>query len=625
MSSTAELIKERLSIVEIVGSYIKLEGAGANFKTKCPFHNERSPSFFVSPARGSYYCFGCGAKGDIFSFVQEYEKVDFLGALKMLAERAGVELREFKSENQNKLERQYKVIDMATRFFQNNLSYPTNIGPLTYLLERGLSKETIAFWRVGFAYDEWRTLMDHMLCQKIDGIFVNEQDLLDVGVIKKTEAEQPGEQGLKGKDKVYDRFRSRIIFPIFDTSGRVIAFSGRIYGKDEKIAGPKYLNSPDMDLFNKSEALYGFDKAKQSMREWGYAILVEGQMDLLMSHQVGVKNTVATSGTSLTGLHLQKIARMTKNVAFMYDGDNAGFNATRRGERLAIELGFDVKVIILPDCEDPASLIKKDKQQFINALKNSTGVIEYHLETLLKKHNNTHSLLKAIEEDLVPDIALTPSAIRRSELISHVSIKSKIPEKALIEEVEKSFATIKSEHGSIDFKNNYEINSINNKKQNNTINQKTGLEGLRNLKGKVTPGLDITLKRTVALLIYIESRNDISTEQIEFYTSSMNQVLSPYDLEVSETLKLQNAEELLFEAEMLYGADPDHLEKNLQELLIELEERSLKQVLTEYMSEIGLAEKVKDKVKSDEIIQKCQKISLKLSELNTKKQNHFKK
>lgn len=604
MASAAEQIKERLTIVDVVGSYIKLEGGGANFKAKCPFHNEKTPSFYVSPARGSYYCFGCAAKGDIFSFVQEYEKLDFLGALKILAERAGVELTEFKSEHRTREERQFKVMDLATSFFQKNLTPKAK----EYLTSRGLTDESIATWRIGFAHDEWRSLLDYMTRQKVDGKQVSDEDLVDVGLIVK-KAEQ-GE-----REKVYDRFRSRIMFPLFDSSGRVIAFSGRIFGKDEKEFGPKYLNSPDMELFNKSEVLYGFDRAKQGMREFGYAVLVEGQLDLLMSHQVGVKNAVATSGTALTPRHLEKIARMTKNLVFMYDSDKAGFNATRRGERLAIELGFDVKVVSLPTGEDPASLIQKDKQAFVQALKKSTQVIEYHLDMLLKLNQDKHQLLKAIEEHLVPDIALTPSAIRRSELISLVSLKSGIPEKAITEEVDKRIKLNEQD--------------VKDGKEAKTPEYQLNAESASNLKKqgsvRVSRGnnaLDITLRRTLATLFYLESVKGV--DKVTIFNDKLHEILSESDRKAAEYLRENEREELLFEAEMLFGNAPN-LEKHAQDLLFELEERCLKDELAQTMSELSLAEKAKDKVKSDEIIKKCQDISLKLSELNRKRQSHFKR
>lgn len=621
MSAAAQQIKDRLSIVDVVGSYIKLENAGANMKAKCPFHNEKTPSFFISPSRGSYYCFGCGVKGDIFSFVQEFEKIDFLGALKILAERAGIELDQFKSENYQKIDRQYKIIDLACSFFQNKL---TDIHK-EYLLSRGLNSESISTWRIGFAPDEWRQLMDYMLREKIDGRSISEEELIMTGLIKRGDSSSGNQaQGgfenrsnnSRGNAKIYDRFRSRIMFPIFDSSGRVIAFSGRIFGKDENDpqAGAKYLNSPDMDLFNKSDVLYGFDRAKQSMRERGYAVLVEGQMDLLMSHQIGVTNAVATSGTALTPDHLAKIGRMTKNIIFMYDADNAGYGATRRGERLAIEQGFDVKVAILPKGEDPASLIVKDKNLFIKSLKESTHIIAYYLSVLIEKNKDQHSLIKAIEKELVPDIALTPSAIRRAELISQVALKSKVPEKAISEEVEKVINSLGNER----MKENSRAERIL-QEDIKAEGQAGQVETKSNKASSVS--VDIALRRAVALSMYIEGK--VAEEKTDAIWTRIKEMLSEDDLRIAENLKNNEKEELLFEAEMLFG-NSDKANIELEDMLDELEERSLKSELARFMNELQLAEKAKDKVKSDEIINKCQEISLKLSSLHKKRRDSIK-
>src|ERR1035437_5544536 len=261
MSSSVEQIKERLNIEEVVGSYIKLERAGNSLKARCPFHNEKTPSFFVSPDRGSYYCFGCGVKGDIFTFVQEFEGIDFLGALKILADKAGITLENFSSKITDKKERLYQLLEVSTLFLQRNLE--SEEIPLNYLKKRGLHDETIKTWKIGYVRDEWRTISDHL---KSKGFT---DDEIERAGITKTE----------GKS-TYDRFRGRIMFPLFDSAGRVIAYSGRQFESDGTEA--KYLNSPETPLFEKSKVLYGFDRAKLDIRRAGSALFVEGQMDLLM-------------------------------------------------------------------------------------------------------------------------------------------------------------------------------------------------------------------------------------------------------------------------------------------------------------------------------------------------------
>jgi DNA primase len=638
MASTAERIKERLGIVDVISSYIKVESAGANFKARCPFHNEKTPSFFISPSRNNYYCFGCGQKGDIFSFVQEYEKLDFLGALKVLAERAGVQLDEFRSDAYKKSERQYRILDEAASFYERCLDAKDGANGAVaqsarkYLADRGLSEASAKEWRIGFAPDEWRSVSDYLLNHRVDGQTVTLNEMEQVGLIKQNDG------------KSYDRFRSRIMFPLFDSSGRVIGFSGRIFGKDADAEGPnaaaKYLNSPDSQVFNKSEVLYGFDRAKHSIREWGYAILVEGQMDLLMSHQVGVKNAVATSGTALTPLHLEKIGRMTKNLIFMYDADKAGYGATRRGERLAIEQGFDVKVVTLPKGEDPASLIKKDKAAFVQALKNSTHVVEYYLGVLVERYpadqDNGHELIKAIEKEIVPDIALTPSSIKRGELISLVAargLKSKIHEKHISDEVDNMVRKIAID-GREAVLGMTAFSPSNSSSRHSTDSNNGGGKDGGNEKimsgnmyvngegGKAKTPVDVALRRTLALMTYIDSLIEQGKSQYakvkEDAETQFGAFMQGDDAKLVEELRASNHDELLFEGEAFF-AQSEKLDEHLFDLIYELEERSLKKKLSEHMSQLSLAEGGKDRVKSDEIIQKCQEISLRLSELHRKK------
>lgn len=277
MGGDAERVKERLDIAEIVGGYVKLDKAGQSFKGKCPFHNEKTPSFFVSPLRQSYYCFGCGAKGDIFTFVQELEGLSFRQALKSLAERAGVELSDRPEAIKARGEKDelLQALEAATLFFENQLGQ--NDTARKYILSRGITEASIKKWRIGYAPAEWRALYNHLL-----QLGFKKDVLVKAGLVK------PVAEGV-GKEP-YDVFRDRVIFPLSDASGEIIAFSGRALAPD---AVPKYLNSPDTLLFTKSEVLYGLDKAKEKVRKQNYAVLVEGQVDLVLSHQVGVENTVA--------------------------------------------------------------------------------------------------------------------------------------------------------------------------------------------------------------------------------------------------------------------------------------------------------------------------------------------
>jgi DNA primase len=607
MSSAAETIKDRLGIVEVVSSYIKIDKAGGNYKGRCPFHNEKTPSFFVSPARNSYYCFGCAQKGDIFTFVQEFEKVDFVGALKILAEKAGVELQQFKNENKGENDRLRSVLELSTVFYESNLHAPKNAKALSYLKERGLTDKTIQDWRIGFADNEWRRLNDFLLTKGVGQI-----DMEKVGLIKKSEKE-----GARA-DSVYDRFRARIMFPLFDPSSRVIGYSGRIFGVPDS-EGPKYLNSPDTVLFNKSETLYGYHKAKDGIREWRYTILVEGQMDLLMCHQGGFTNTVATSGTSLTNSHLEKLQKLSDNLMLVYDADKAGLKATLRAWTSALALGMDVKVASLPNSEDPASLLLKDKELFKEGIKHAKHIIDYYIDILVKEKLNEIQFKKSVEKEVLPYVAVVDSAIERSNFISKVSVKTGIYESDIREEVDK----IRS---NPDFKSTILKESKHNDPfmSHTSAHLTNGAQTSTTQKSSSQIVDDIVLRRVGALIVWLKNSNTEKVKDKEKDVTAIfekvSHILPEAEFNYFKHNLESSPEELLFEAEVLFDGSKK-IEQDIKELLHELEERTLKHKLSETMMELGLAEKRRDTGRAEELLRICQDISLKLSELNRNKEH----
>ena len=341
MSDTVQQVKDRLSIVDVVSQYVKLDRAGSTLRARCPFHAEKTPSFFVSAERGTFHCFGCGEGGDIFTFVEKIEGLDFKGALKVLADKAGVEIVYEKGgkEKKDERERLFELMEVATIFFMSKLSDDAK----KYLRERGMKDATIKEFRLGFAGASWTEASDFL---KKKGF--SDKEIIEAGV------------GKKGDRGTLDKFRNRIMFPIADSAGRVIGFSGRIFGEKASPEAPKYLNSPETPLFHKSRILYGFDKAKLAMRKLQCAVLVEGQMDLLASHQAGWGNTVAVSGTAFTPEHASLVKRMTDNLVLALDADEAGIKAAGRAARAALQGGLNVKVARLPSGLDPADLILKE-------------------------------------------------------------------------------------------------------------------------------------------------------------------------------------------------------------------------------------------------------------------------
>ena len=414
MADTVQQIKDRLGIVDVVSQYVKLERAGSTLRARCPFHAEKTPSFFVSPERGTYHCFGCGVGGDIFSFVEAVEGLDFKGALKVLAEKAGVELVYERGGKQEKDERGrlFELLETATLFYISQL----NDEAKKYLKERGLSADTAKAFRLGLATDSWSALSDHLKQKKF-----SEKEMLDAGVAKKNE-----------RGGMTDKFRNRIMFPIADSAGRVVGFSGRIFGEKASPEAPKYLNSPETPLFHKSRILYGFDRAKQSLRKLGCAVLVEGQVDLLASHQAGWENTVAVSGTAFTTEHAALIRRMTDNLVLALDADEAGIKAASRAARAALQGGLNVKVARLPSGLDPADLILKEgSEAWKKAIRDSKDVITFLLDVLQEHAKNADAFRRTVEAVVLPFLADVQSPIAREQHLREIAKRLGVSEQAV--------------------------------------------------------------------------------------------------------------------------------------------------------------------------------------------------
>lgn len=431
ISNNVEKIKERLDIADVIGSYIKLEKSGKNHKARCPFHNEKTASFYVSVDRQSFYCFGCQAKGDIFTFVERFEGLDFKGALKQLADRAGVELvfssKESK-EQKDERERLFDVMEAATKFFTKNLARDKNSDKSAskYIENRGINEKSVGEWRIGLAQSEWRSLHDELLARGF-----KKDEMLAAGLIKKTE-----------DGKYYDTFRARVMFPIFDTAGRVIAFSGRILQNDLNLpaqaGAPKYLNSPETELFKKSEVLYGLNFAKSEIRRLDYTILVEGQMDLVMAYQAGTRNAVASSGTALTAQHLERLKKLSNKILIGYDSDEAGRKATRRVGEMALGLGLEVKVTEMPEGEDPASLIHSSCEDWKNVLSKASDLVSFFTkQAVVKSAGGEIKLAKELRDGVLPIVAQVDSEILRSQYVSVIAKMTKIAEAIIWADLKK--------------------------------------------------------------------------------------------------------------------------------------------------------------------------------------------
>ncbi len=417
---TVAEIKNRLSIQDVVAPYVKLTRAGRSLKGLCPFHKEKTSSFTVSVERNSFHCFGCGVGGDAFTFIEKIEGLDFKGALKLLADKAGVEVvyDQGAREDATKLDRLREAMARAVEFYVSRLTPDSEA--LAYAISRGLTKETIKDWQIGVSPDDWRVLLEHLV-QK--GFSVEELKL--AGLIKEADG-KPG--------TYYDRFRNRLMFPIRDSAARTVAFTGRaLSAKDEA----KYLNSPETDLFHKSEILYGIDKAKEAIRTRGFALLVEGQMDLLHAHQAGFTNTVALSGTAFTERHASFLKRYSENLMLCLDADKAGLAATFKSALVALAASMRVKAVLLPDGKDPADLIQEDAKDFAKRVGEAKPVVEFFLNMLGSRERNSHRLVLAAERIVLPLIKAVKSPMEREHFISATARTLALSPEAVRESVGK--------------------------------------------------------------------------------------------------------------------------------------------------------------------------------------------
>jgi DNA primase len=416
-------IKNRLDIVEVIGAFVKLSKAGVNYKGLCPFHKEKTPSFMVSPERQIFHCFGCGEGGDVFKFIMKYENLEFPDALRVLAKQAGVELKKEDPRVKNEISKLHEITEAALDFFVKYLK--GTLVAMNYLKERGLKEKTIDFWQLGFAPDGRDGLNQYLLKKGF-----KQEDILKTGLVIKS---------TKNIGSFFDRFRSRIIFPIFDSQDRVVGFTGRIFGEAKYENEPKYLNSPESPIFNKGKILYGFSKNKKSIREKSEAILVEGQMDFLMSWQDGLDNVIATSGTALTEDQLRLLKRMAKTLVVAYDMDEAGRMATERAIDLAKGFDFTVYVLSLPESlKDLADYVQAhpgDVKKLIET-KEESGEYYYHQAFNELDKDDVNKKKEAVSF-MLSKIRWLASPVERSHWIGKMSTELSIKESYLEEQLEE--------------------------------------------------------------------------------------------------------------------------------------------------------------------------------------------
>jgi DNA primase len=429
-------IVQASDIVDVISSYTQVKRRGKAFLALCPFHPDKNPSLNISQQKQVYHCFACGASGNVFTFVMDYDKITFVEAATKLAFRAGIELniRSTAPDVSSEISRLFEINKSAARYYYDKLQNISGYEKdfiTDYIKKRELKKDILRKFGVGYAEKGWDSLLNHF---NEENIFT-EEDIEKAGLIIRNE-----------KGKYYDRFRGRLIFPIFSENDKVVGFGGRKLYEDDP--GGKYINSPETRIYNKSRILYGLNFARESIRANDYVLLVEGYMDLISLHQAEIQNVVASSGTALTVEQVQLISRYTKNVVMVYDADLAGIKATRRGIEMILEAGLDLTVVTLPENEDPDSIIReKGKDEFEVFLNNRKSIIEF-ISQLYEKENKLSSVQEKTEyvKEIIGYLSRIPDKIKRAFFIKEIASKYGLYESDLRDELEKAVKVFRKEY-----------------------------------------------------------------------------------------------------------------------------------------------------------------------------------
>lgn len=434
-------ILDTVRIEEVVGDFVSLKKRGANLIGVCPFHKEKTPSFIVSPSKGIFKCFGCGKAGDSVRFIMEHEHYSYPEALRFLAQKYGIIIEEKEQTPeemvaQNERERMFNVNSFAQQYFSSTMKNDEEgiaVG-MSYFRERGFRDAIIDKFQLGYCLNQRDAFVQYALKNGY-----SKELLLKIGLASGNE------------ERTYDKYQGRVIFPIHNLTGKVIGFGARILSGDKTKA--KYLNSPESEIYNKSQTLYGIYFAKNEISRLDNCILVEGYADVLSMHQAGIENTVASSGTSLTTEQIRLISRYTKNITVLYDGDNAGIHAALRGTDMILEEGMNVRIVVLPPDEDPDSFVQHNPIEVVRDYidKNAKDFISFKTQLLLKDAQNDPIKRAEVLKDIVGSIAVIPDAIYRASYIKECSRLMEIAEQSLVNELNKILrAKIKKNNPSQD-------------------------------------------------------------------------------------------------------------------------------------------------------------------------------
>lgn len=586
-----EEIKSRCDIASIISSYINIKPSGTNYKGLCPFHGEKTPSFYINTSKQIYKCFGCGEGGDVINFVMRIENLDFMDAVKLLADRCGIEINTQVDEStKERIEKSKKFQDIhveAARFYFSNLIKTKNPG-YEYLRKRGLDDKIIKKFGLGYSLDSWNSLMNYLI-----SIGYKNEDLIECGLF-----------GYKSETKkIYDKFRNRVMFPIFDYRGNVIGFGGRVL--DDSL--PKYLNSPDTLIFNKRQNLYGLNFARKEIKDRSI-ILVEGYMDLISLYQYGIKNVVATLGTALTDGQGSLIKRYADTAIISYDSDEAGIKATLRAIEILNKLDINVKVLNLKECKDPDEFIRKyGVLEFEKEIKNSTHYIKYKIDNLKRNFNiqNDEERVKFTKESskIIKEIK---SPVEADYYIKYLSEESKISIESIRKEV----------YGKYYSANQNKNNKYIYKKEEKIIEKPKAIEkgNLLVEENLIKIMLDSKKYREI-ILLKINEEDFLEKDSKEI----VNWLIKNKDLDkitIDKIKSLNISEEYIkgLESISLDNLDLNNI-KNIDDIIKNIRKNSLNEKINILLKEQIDIEKNKDVKDTKEVDSKIMEIALKIVEL----------
>jgi DNA primase len=599
MSSITDEVRSRLDIVDVIQEYLQLKQVGTNWKANCPFHNEKTPSFMVSRDKQIWHCFGCGEGGDIFGFVMKIEGVEFPEALRILANKAGVVLVRQDPALINQKTRLLDICELAAKFYHRILieSLEGRVG-LDYLKSRGIKEETIESFILGFAPNSWDTL-NKFLIQK--GYSENEIFLAGLAVKK--------ERGTG----FYDRFRGRIIFPIRDVHGAIIGFTARILPQFDDGKMGKYINTPQTMIYNKSQILYGLDKAKSDIKKRDLAVLVEGNMDVITSHEAGVTNVVASSGTALTLEQVKLLKRYSNNLAIAFDTDPAGDKASERGIDVALREGVNIKVVIIPFGKDPDECIRKNPKDWQEAIDKSRSIMEYYFfKTLASTDLNKVEDKKKAAKIILGVITKIPDGVEQTHWLQKLSETLKVSEQILREAIKKQEKT------------KYEPKEPEAKELKAKTSQERGMDLSRRLVAlilKFPKHLKFVINNLEPYFIADSELHDLYKELVIYYTES--EELGVLSEEFKQKLDEKGGilagfvDILLLLAEKEFAEfDDEQVLEEITKIIKYLKKDFIFKEVKRIENEIRSAEKEGDQKEASELLKEFNKLTEELFKLN---------